>query len=439
MATTADERETIRRLRHLHGKQPKDLYRLFPKIPKRSLRRISEQEPEPPTPQYIPPPPDTEPQQKQQTTITQTNDGITLDHTAALNRVITLEDLIEVAQIDLEEYKVERWTANTWESAMKNLQGHPIITTLYQVKANLIPHKAKLSRLIIEQMREELRRHTYRPEPMHYSKSNSHNMLELSLPDMHFGQITHKEETGLDWDIDTAEKLYKKALSILVNQATSDQPERILFPVGNDLLNIDNPQLATTKGTVQDNTTSLLLLFKKVKNILKNTILDLRQIAPVEIVCVPGNHDRTMSYLIVDALEDIFTHDKHVKVRNHIHPRTYVQWGANLVGFTHGDQERHASLPGIMAHEAKDLWAASEWHEWHVGHKHRAKQQHFLPTVTHDGVIIRTIPSLTTADKWHTEKGYTAGNRTAEAYVWNATEGMTAIYKTSVMKNGQLT
>jgi hypothetical protein len=250
----------------------------------------------------------------------------------------------------------------------------------------------------------------------------------MSLPDMHFGKMALQDETGEEWNLEIAENVYKAACNALLESASECKPEQILFPVGNDLLNIDNDWGTTTAGTQQDNTHSLAQLFKRVKIIIRDTILMLREVSPVHVLCVPGNHDRTMSYLLVDALEDSFLHDKHVTVDNLPTPRKYVQWGISLIGFTHGDQEKHQSLPGIMANERPELWANTKWREWHIGHTHRKKQFHFLPTVTHNGVIVRSIPSLTAADRWHFRKGYVGGVRSAEAFIWNKENALTATY-----------
>jgi len=64
-----------------------------------------------------------------------TEDGWTIS--LPRTRIHTLEQLIEVFQIDLEKWEVERWVANKWEMGYKNEVGEPGTEPLYQVKAFL--------------------------------------------------------------------------------------------------------------------------------------------------------------------------------------------------------------------------------------------------------------------------------------------------------------
>lgn len=52
------------------------------------------------------------------------------------NRITTLDDLIRVAEIDLETFEIEQWVANKWEVGMKHPDtGEPLVEPLFQVKA----------------------------------------------------------------------------------------------------------------------------------------------------------------------------------------------------------------------------------------------------------------------------------------------------------------
>jgi hypothetical protein len=49
-----------------------------------------------------------------------------------------------------------------------------------------------------------------------------------------------------------------------------------------------------------------------------------------------------------------------------------------------------------------------------------------------NGVNHRIIPSLSSADKWHAEKGYRS-QRAALAFVYNRTEGQRAIFRHAIL------
>ena len=90
-----------------------------------------------------------------------------------------------------------------------------------------------------------------------------------------------------------------------------------------------------------------------------------------------------------------------------------------LIGLTHGNQEKHSSLPVIMATERPHDWAASTVREWHVGHLHKARRVDYVGLDTHDGVPVRTLRSLSAVDAWHFRKGYVGTERAAEAYLYS--------------------
>lgn len=439
MPSTIQERETIWRLRNLHDLSPKTISELFPNIPYPSIRRIAATwKPE----QTVDTPPireeEPEPKSKLKIVKDQAQGEIKLDILASQDRVQSLEDLINLANIDLNRWNIDRHIVNTWESAMKSKDNLPIITTLWQVKAFMTPKAKPISDLALESLREEIREGATQYKnigPAAAKQRYSECMLEVSIPDFHFGKLSLEEETGEEWNLDIAEAVYRGTVKSLLESATSDgRPiNRILLPLGNDLFNVDNAYLKTYLGTSQDNVHSVKQLFRHVKNIVRDSILDMRAIAPVDVIIVPGNHDKTISYFLGEAIEDWFWNDSAVTVDNSPKSRKYVHWGINLIGFTHGDKIKHDMLPGRMTDEEPHKWADSQWREWHIGHKHRGEIKVFYPLSTKNGVIIRTLPSLTSADNWHYDHGYLGGVRRAEAYLWDKEVALAGIYNCNLL------
>lgn len=427
---TPDERETIWRLRHKHGIKPKTISTIFPHIKYPSIRRIASTWEPKKKKDFITP--------KDKTSIEHTSEEIIIDSSYTnLSRVKTLEDLIERAKIDMDKWKIDRWIANTWENAMKGENGEPILTTLYQIKAYLKPNEMAQIQLFIDALRDEIREGAtvYKPTQVQYCNGDGRNMLEVSIPDMHFGMLALKEETGQDWNLDIAEQTYRSAISSLLKSATDNSTiHQIIMPIGNDLLHIDNSASKTFAGTEMDSVHSLKMLFRRVKNILRDSILDMAEVAPVHVISVPGNHDPSTSYFLAEALEDSFYNHPSVTFDNGGKSRKFYKWGIVLLGFTHGDQEKHDRLPGLMSGEMPEAWAETQWREWHIGHKHRKATEHYLPATTHGGVIVRTLPSLTAADKWHYQKGFIGGVRSAEAYLWNEHNALVTTFNANLIK-----
>lgn len=152
-------------------------------------------------------------------------------------------------------------------------------------------------------------------------------------------------------------------------------------------------------------------------------LLMAREVAPVDVIIVPGNHDKERIFYFGDVLAAYFHKDPHIRVDNTPPLRKYVKFGANLIGFTHGSYEAKVTdLPLIMATERPEWWAQTKYREWHLGHFHRKREIKFLDVDEMRGVRIRILPSLTAVDDWHYERGYD-WQHTAEAYVWDIEHG----------------
>jgi hypothetical protein len=112
--------------------------------------------------------------------------------------------------------------------------------------------------------------------------------------------------------------------------------------------------------------------------------------------------------------------------------RKYVSYGINLLGFTHGNEEKHGDLPTLMAQEAAGLWREDQHREWHLGHYHKKKQLTHNPQDTQGGTRVQVLPSLSGTDAWHYRKGYVKTLRAAEAYLWNYTNGYSGHFSVNV-------
>jgi len=251
----------------------------------------------------------------------------------------------------------------------------------------------------------------------------SPHLLTVSIFDHHFGKLAWAAETGENYDLKIAERLYLAAVDDLMDKTKGYPVEKILFPVGQDFYHIDNGNNTTTNGTPQDADGRYGKIIATGEMACIHAIDRLRTVAPVEVVWIPGNHDRTTSYHLCRVLQAWYRNEDRVTVNVGDELRKYFRYGVNLIGLTHGNEEKHADLPMLMANESRVDWAETTHHEFMTGHYHRAKQLHFLPLDTQGGVLIRTLPSLSAADAWHKMRGYFGGERTAEAYLHSKEKG----------------
>lgn len=250
-----------------------------------------------------------------------------------------------------------------------------------------------------------------------------HQMVEISFPDLHVGKLAWGEETGEDYDINIAIRRCREAVSELVSRLNTSTIERILLPLGNDLISVDNKSGTTTLGTPQSEDGRFGKMFRATKNLVIDTITLLTKIAPVDVLIIPGNHDEATMFTLGEVLEAWYKNDKDVTINNSPKLRKYYQYGKNMVMFTHGDKEKHNELGLIAAHEEPAMWGETKYREVHLGHFHKSKSTQYTTGDEFPGFKIRILPSLSGADAWHHAQGYLAA-KGAKAFVWDRDKGL---------------
>jgi hypothetical protein len=350
--------------------------------------------------------------------------------TAELSRltaepVRTLADLIRVCEIDTETWEVERWVANKWEMGSTDQDKKAHVQPLFQIKAWL---KKKTQTIAIRAEIDDLIAHAKAripSRPASRKPTSSGYMLEVSIPDLHIGKLAWGKETGeANYDSRIAERVFLDAMDALLERTASYRFESIVFPVGNDLLNTDNAQGTTTRGTPQNTDSRYQKSFTLARRLMTDAIERLRQIAPVTVLLVPGNHDTLATWHLGDSLSCYFHKTQGVHIDNEPRQRKYHQFGKVMLMFTHGDKGKRPNYPLVMATEQPDMWGATVHREAHTGHLHQLRVEEL------HGVKVRISPALCPTDAWHAEHMFTGNARAAEAFVWHRDEGMvgTALY-----------
>lgn len=373
---------------------------------------------------------------KEQFQVDDTEGGNSKHLHSVSTKVKTVQDALAKAEVNLDEWSVERSVVNSWESAMKieTKEGQETrVVQLWQVKVWLTRKLPKALTDALEGYLDKIKQVAPLIKSPKREKSSSEPcMLEVSVFDIHFGKLAWDHETGNNYDVRIAEDIYSNAVQDLLKVTGQFNIEKILLPVGQDFFHVNNAELTTTLGTKQDVDGRWARVFQTGCRAVQNAIRQCLEVAPVEVLFVPGNHDTHTSWYLVNVLGAYFHHNQDVVVDTQPMSRKYVHFGQNLLGFTHGNEEKHRDLPTLMASEVPDLWARSNCREWHLGHFHKAKQMDFVSLDTYGSVRVRVLPSLSGTDAWHFQKGYTSNLRAAEAYLWGQQQGYIGHFSTNV-------
>lgn len=364
----------------------------------------------------------------------ETGDTATIKQTIDY-QVKTLDDLINTCDIDTNEWEVSTWSCKKWDLGIKNKQEEIETKQLYSVSANL--KKRKLDKDIQKQKNEVLSEikdylaNIVVPEKIRQGIFEKEYLLEISVPDIHFGKLSWKDETGEDYDIKIASQRYKDAIHDIISKTPTDIVDRILFPIGNDMINIDSRHNMTTAGTPQDSDSRFKKILLTVKNLLVEVINELSEIAPVDVVVVSGNHDYDTMFTMGMVIEAFFSNNPNVTVDNSPKQRKYYQYHNNGLMFTHGNEEKHNDLGLIFATENTKLWGDTKFREVHLGHFHKNKKLNFTSVDEFQGFQVVIIPSLSGTDFWHKSKGYNSLKQ-AKGFLYHKEKGKEAEFTYSI-------
>ena len=343
----------------------------------------------------------------------------------------TLNELLAVCDPDLQKFTVTDHVVNKWDTTMKVKVGNKwevVTRTNWQVKAWF---RMKRAQEVLEMVADEIiqdietaskKRFTVGAKPTRHGET----LLEIGLFDFHVGNLVWHLENVEDWDLSLAEHVFRKSVTLLLDDAQRRYDvDRILYPIGNDFFHADSKDNKTTAGTQMELDTRWQKLFRTGVEMQKWAIELMRDVAPVDVIVVPGNHDEQSAFTMGMVLEAMFGHTNDVQLLNDPRLRKYYVWGNTLLGFTHGKFEKQGSLPQLMATEAKKAWGETVYREFHIGHRHHRHAQRFMTDYVDDeGVLVRMLPTLAAVDAYHTNSGYVGAVKAAEAYLFDLEAGL---------------
>lgn len=229
--------------------------------------------------------------------------------------------------------------------------------------------------------------------------------LEISVPDFHFGKIDGRT-------LEQQAEEFIASVITLAGKAKGYNVNKIILPIGNDIFNSEGMRKTTTKGTPQNDNEDWRNIYRIGWTSVVSAIKELSEIAPVDILVIPGNHDYEVCFHLGETLSAFFHSDQNVRVYNPGEQRYYYRYGKNLLGYTHGNNEKVADLPLIMATERPVDFSECPFRSWRLGHIHKHVKDEFR------GVEVEFLPSLCGHDEWHRQQGY-QHERKAIATIWN--------------------
>lgn len=353
--------------------------------------------------------------------------------------VATYEQLVAACEVNLADWEqvsfrarsyqittVPRATRPTDREGWVRPDAEPTTTTMYALSAAFKKKVAVIAaREEIAALIADAKTRVARPRLELVPPQSTGYLLEIGPPDAHFNKFAWARETGgADYDLGIAVRTYNQAVETLLARSAHITFERAIYLVGHDILNADNAEGTTTRGTRQDNDTRFIKAFTTTRRTVIANIERVRDlVGAVDVIVIPGNHDTLMAMCLGDAIDCWFHGDPRVSVNVEPAARKYVRWGEVMLGFAHGDRGKPQLWSRLMPVERPDLWGRTRYKEFHVGHLH--KESAVADEV--NGVKVRVLPSLAPPDAWHAGEGYVGNQSAAQAFWWHKTDGLVGV------------
>jgi len=310
------------------------------------------------------------------------------------------EEIIRILKIDTAKWKLSTY----WN---KEHNGYWLVSAMVsQVK----PEPQDFLKETIENFKP-----AYTPvKEVHINqKFENASVAVLSVQDLHFGK---EGNTGVVED-------FKKAITNLTLRAyMSHRLDKIIYVFGGDLLNMDTFQGQTTKGTPVDNDMRAQDAYNQAFDALYWSVNYLKQFCEtLEVVYLPGNHDRLSSYHLAHALSKCFQ-DPNILFDVAYAERKVKTFGHNFFGFEHGDVTKKWT-PLVYATEFPIDWGSTQYRTCYTGHFHSKKTTEYVTDNEIHGFAIKHLPSLSKSDYWHYHNKFTGAKRQAVMEIHGWAEG----------------
>lgn len=328
---------------------------------------------------------------------------------------ITPELLLEKHGFDPRHFKLISAKNSQWDSKVKG--GHVI--NLYSSKISVAPRNEivwddALFKKIFDNIGKTKKISQY--------KSNDHvdNGYALVLPivDLHYAMWASKSATGDQYDTNVARKCLFSVIDDVLEQVGNRKFEKIILTIGNDLLNFDTKSGTTTAGTQQDNDCEIEDAVVEVTDILIDIIEQLKKISKVEVIHIPSNHDRVVSFGIANTLRAVYRDDDCVEVDADAIERKYKVFGRTLLGFAH--DIKADKVNNIVQEDARYMMMDTDRTVYFLAHLHHEECKDV------GGTDVRRLPTISKKSRWAYEKGY-GSVRKNQAFIVDSEHGISQI------------
>ena len=311
------------------------------------------------------------------------------------------EEIIRILKIDTDKWKLSSY----WNKQHKD----------YWLVSAMVTQKTLEIKDLLQETLENFKP-SYKPiaEVFINDKFDNPTVGILSIQDLHFGK---------EGNLSVVDDFKDSIKSLVLRSYHSHSVEKIIYVIGGDLLNMDTFGGLTTKGTPVDSDLRAQDAYNEAFDAMFWSVNFIKQFCKeLEVVYLPGNHDRLSSYHLVHALSKCFTQEPSITFNAKYEERKVVTWGQNFFAFEHGDVTKKMTAL-VYATEFPFQWGQTTFRTCYTGHFHTKKVTEFVTDNEVHGFSIKHLPSLSKSDYWHYHNKFVGSKRQAVMEIHDLTKG----------------
>lgn len=261
--------------------------------------------------------------------------------------------------------------------------------------------QAEIQQAAIEAMCEEIPRLRAIAGPKESTNTNLCNCYIIT--DYHLSMLSHREETGADWDLKIASKTLLDWFAQSIAQAPN--AEVGVFAQLSDLLHADGlePLTPASKHVLDVDT--------RFYKVVRTVILLLRQIIDMllskhkklHIVMADANHDPVSQIWLREWLAVLYENEPRITVDRSPSPYNAYEFGKVVLFFHHGHKRKVTNVSEVFAAQFREMFGRTKYAYAHTGHLHS------IDVKENNLMIVEQHRTLAAPDAYSARGGWLAG------------------------------
>jgi len=190
------------------------------------------------------------------------------------------------------------------------------------------------------------------------------------ITDFHLGMLSHREETGADWDIKIAENMIIRWFEQAIAQ--SPNAETAVFAQLSDFLHTDSIEALTPASkNVLDVDSRFHKVVRTAIRILR-TVIDmlLAKHKRVHIVMADANHDPVSQIWMREWFSALYENEPRITVDRSPSPYNAYEFGKTALFFHHGHKRKVTNVSEVFAAQFREMFGRTKYAYAHTGHLH---------------------------------------------------------------------